>query len=82
MKHNYEPNNESDDCDLLEVLHPHWTLFTIGLVEHDGDARFGDACLALLIDEVLLRPSGNLQNTNFTIYILFPTISDYSYFSY
>ena len=42
------------DCDLLEVLHPHWTPFTIGLVEHDGDARFGEACLASLVDEVLL----------------------------
>ena len=37
------------DCDLLEVLHPHQTPFTISVVEHDGDA-----CFASLVDEVLL----------------------------
>jgi len=46
--------NLTSDCDLLEVLHPHWAPFTVGVVEDDGDACFGDACLASLVDEVLL----------------------------
>ena len=31
--------NLTSECDLLEVLHPHWATFMIRFVEGDGDAH-------------------------------------------
>ena len=39
---------------LRTTLKSHRTRRTIGVVEDDGNAGFRDACLATLIDEVLL----------------------------
>lgn len=49
------------DGDLLAVLQPNRTFFTVGVVEDDCHAGFGDTSLTTLVDEILLVLGAHLE---------------------
>lgn len=49
--------------DLLEVLKPYGAFRLVGVVENDGHAGFGDACLTTFVDKVLLVCGAHLCST-------------------